>query len=466
MTTTDQLRARVHGTPVTASSLRARVHGEPVMATATSAWNADARKGAAAKGQALPDGSYPIKDKTDWHKAKQALGRAKNRATVVKHLIKRAKVLGIPADEVKALTASSNVGMVAAAKPYMWSVGSWNPDLHPRGKDGKFIEKLGFVTGAFTWDTHDTDRKPSGDASKRAKVVGFAENKDDPENPFVVVESDGVRGYGKASETTQVAGPKGSLGGDDDKQLSLADAPIGGNKEMPADNFGRDIVAERAERIMSGYKDFGPALKKYVETQADYGVNGKKDDFGRQAGKELSDEELSEAIDELNTRVLDPNFKSMSGKAELRLLMEEQSRRGLLPQMNDDPLEPGADIGLDEGMLYADDQGRERYDANEAALDELVNDDKSYKDEYDEDSEFYESGRAMADEATAEVQTSWRADMAKVQQALEDGGWITSTPDADAPGGVFTYIDPDAPPELVALYQKLVQFGYANGWEP
>lgn len=67
-------------------------------------WSADARKTAAEKGHALPDGSYPIVSKADWYKARQALGRAKNRAPVVRHLKKRAKALGIPESELDGIT--------------------------------------------------------------------------------------------------------------------------------------------------------------------------------------------------------------------------------------------------------------------------------------------------------------------------------------------------------------------------
>jgi hypothetical protein len=84
------------------ASLRARAKG--VTATASSSWTKDKREQAAKRGQALPDGSYPIKDKTDWHKAKHALGRAKNRAAVVRHLRKRGRALGIPAAEYQSLT--------------------------------------------------------------------------------------------------------------------------------------------------------------------------------------------------------------------------------------------------------------------------------------------------------------------------------------------------------------------------
>jgi len=77
------------------------------MAAAGKEWNAEQRKEAAVKGYALPDGSYPIKTKSDWYKARQALGRAKERAPVIRHLKKRAKALGIPASEMENITAAA-----------------------------------------------------------------------------------------------------------------------------------------------------------------------------------------------------------------------------------------------------------------------------------------------------------------------------------------------------------------------
>jgi len=54
------------------------------------------REKAAEKGQALPDGSFPIRNIKDLKNAVQAYGRAKasNKAAVRKHIIKRAKALG------------------------------------------------------------------------------------------------------------------------------------------------------------------------------------------------------------------------------------------------------------------------------------------------------------------------------------------------------------------------------------
>lgn len=80
----------------------------PLTATATSHWTSKTRKKAAAKGHALRDGSYPIADKADWYKARQALGRAgKKRASVIRHLRKRARALGIPREEYAHLKAKA-----------------------------------------------------------------------------------------------------------------------------------------------------------------------------------------------------------------------------------------------------------------------------------------------------------------------------------------------------------------------
>ena len=52
------------------------------------------REELAKKGEAMKDGSYPIRNKADLKNAIQAFGRAKNKAATKKHIIKRAKALG------------------------------------------------------------------------------------------------------------------------------------------------------------------------------------------------------------------------------------------------------------------------------------------------------------------------------------------------------------------------------------
>ena len=52
------------------------------------------REELAKKGEAMKDGSYPIRNKADLKNAIQAYGRAKNKAATKKHIVKRAKALG------------------------------------------------------------------------------------------------------------------------------------------------------------------------------------------------------------------------------------------------------------------------------------------------------------------------------------------------------------------------------------
>lgn len=52
------------------------------------------REKAAEKGNALPDGSYPINNVQDLKNAIKSYGRAKDQKKVAKHIAKRAKELG------------------------------------------------------------------------------------------------------------------------------------------------------------------------------------------------------------------------------------------------------------------------------------------------------------------------------------------------------------------------------------
>lgn len=73
---------------------RVRVHGsDTLVARATEDWTEESREKASDKGQALPDGSYPIADAEDLRKAIQAYGRAKNKSAAKRHIMKRARQL-------------------------------------------------------------------------------------------------------------------------------------------------------------------------------------------------------------------------------------------------------------------------------------------------------------------------------------------------------------------------------------
>jgi len=53
-----------------------------------------ARRRMAASGQAMPDGSFPIANRTDLRNAIQSVGRASNYEAARRHIISRARALG------------------------------------------------------------------------------------------------------------------------------------------------------------------------------------------------------------------------------------------------------------------------------------------------------------------------------------------------------------------------------------
>ncbi len=82
-------------------------------------FTAKQRKALAAKGSAMPDGSFPIRNEDDLGNAVAAYGRAKNKAAAKAHISKRAKALGLaaklPADWAGSTKKAAK--KVEAAKP-------------------------------------------------------------------------------------------------------------------------------------------------------------------------------------------------------------------------------------------------------------------------------------------------------------------------------------------------------------
>jgi hypothetical protein len=76
------------------------------------------------------------------------------------------------ADPAKAITAATRV---------------FNPDLHPRGKDGKFIHKFGFITALFKSIDGKQIRGGKGE-TRRARVVDITPDPKTPGNPTLKVE--------------------------------------------------------------------------------------------------------------------------------------------------------------------------------------------------------------------------------------------------------------------------------------
>lgn len=57
-------------------------------------YSSESRRQMAASGQAMPDGSFPIANRTDLRNAIQSVGRASNYAAARRHIIRRARALG------------------------------------------------------------------------------------------------------------------------------------------------------------------------------------------------------------------------------------------------------------------------------------------------------------------------------------------------------------------------------------
>lgn len=82
---------------------------------------------------------------------------------------------------------------------------NWDDLLHPRGRDGRFIQKNGWIKG----DVFVGDKKTK---TERAHVLRFVPNSKNSDDPLVEVElADGVRALAPASTLETTAGPKARL---------------------------------------------------------------------------------------------------------------------------------------------------------------------------------------------------------------------------------------------------------------
>ena len=64
--------------------------------TAGGSVSAEGRREAESKGETMPGGGFPIRNKADLANAKQSVGRAKNPEAARRWIAKRAKELGAP----------------------------------------------------------------------------------------------------------------------------------------------------------------------------------------------------------------------------------------------------------------------------------------------------------------------------------------------------------------------------------
>jgi hypothetical protein len=143
-------------------------------------FGADERKAAAKSGEAMPDGSFPIKNEEDLHNAVQAIGRAKNPAAAKAHIKTRAKALGcqgcLPDDWKEAATATrglfANVEQLEeAATTYRASTGDLTITVIKPGvsKNNRYYsaELLKKSSGIFESAKMFVDHQTDKDAQQR-----------------------------------------------------------------------------------------------------------------------------------------------------------------------------------------------------------------------------------------------------------------------------------------------------------
>lgn len=86
-------------------------------AVAAAGLDTKSRAKAADKGTALPDGSFPIRNRGELGKAVKALGRAKNQAAAKRHIIKRARALNAVGSLPEAWGIKASAGALVADAP-------------------------------------------------------------------------------------------------------------------------------------------------------------------------------------------------------------------------------------------------------------------------------------------------------------------------------------------------------------
>lgn len=158
--------------------------------------------------------------------------------------------------------------------------GDFNPDLHPRGKDGKFIVKFGFVLATLR---EFVDGAPGSGPERqyRSRVVDITPDPSSPGNPVVrleVFDRDGkVLGFSEARAKTLTAAEtsKARL---DDKSFVLGENVAGNSlrqsEELPVERMGATprvtglVPPPRTENPREGWGDVRVPDEDFVELES------------------------------------------------------------------------------------------------------------------------------------------------------------------------------------------------------
>jgi hypothetical protein len=309
----------------------------------------------------------------------QALNEPEVDSTVVAGLETKARDMGIDLWQINNIMLN---GLTAA---------SFDPNLHPRGRDGKFIETLGFVR---LFDFVDKKGTRHSEASGRVKSIKPDER--NPGNPNVEVTlDDGSSVVVKPSQVASGPATKARLSNREIQEFegrsdSIAVAERARFREESGETEDRPFKNLSDEKLEQAYRttvdrltgDIDPQLLESLELDVEYfreefdrrglprtprkldpegdildqykaGVLYSRtgaDDYGREAASLMSDDELTEAIAWKEQKVAD-NL-GLSSVADLSVLQREQERRGGSEVGGDRPFENLSDAELQKN--YAD----------------------------------------------------------------------------------------------------------------
>jgi Zeta toxin len=190
------------------------------------------------------------------------------------------------------------------------ALGGWDPDLHPRGNDGQFINSGGAV--------RLRGNGPNGTKldGLRGVVQGIDPDPKSPGRPNIRVGLYDPRKPGKPVRTISVKPDQISA---DMSKARLDQVGPSGQKNLK----GQSLTPQR-------FDPAGDHLAQF-ENGNPLAPNG-NDDYGATAARALSDEDLDKAI---RMRREDVDFKrGLSPQQDLRVLQKEKARRGPVKDSN------------------------------------------------------------------------------------------------------------------------------------
>lgn len=139
-------------------------------------FSADDRKNLASQGKALPDGSYPIRNKSDLGNAIQAYGRAKDKGRAKAWIIRRAKALGA----TSMLPESWNVSKSDDNNPEGGTVGSHAVPVQKEDGSWDFTDVPDETRAAFEAvlkQAEDAKQEQEEEASAREQIAKAQEER-------------------------------------------------------------------------------------------------------------------------------------------------------------------------------------------------------------------------------------------------------------------------------------------------